>query len=216
MDIGSHSPWPSTEKSIGQPFLVIGERDWNNRGLMVYGKPKSPILELIEHYRLLGHSTFRKNTNTQSGFQSILRSYENRFTAFCVTSINQDTSTFIKETKQRNLSQLFLANKHEWILYRHKHEHNVGHRCMVGNEHIATANLWHLSPEDLVAKAHTYQDELGPKTRQLEKERIPLLSRNGNKENRKQCNDRKSNQYVEPNTVQCPENVLEYYHALQN
>ena len=106
-------------------------------------------------YTAFGHATFRKYTNACSVLQ-FLSSFLNRFfTTFGTASIHGYTRSFVKKAKQRHFLQFLFSDKYKWIFVQDKHQHDVHHRCVIGNKHITALFVQCLPVVQLVTESHT-------------------------------------------------------------
>src|SRR5690606_27132897 len=120
MDFGSHFPGTSTKEFVRKPLFVIIKTHRNNRNLVINSQSESSVLEFVQNNRsIIRNSSFGKNTNTQTLVKTFLGLVKNFFSAFGISSIDQNTGTFIKKSEKRNFSQFLFPYKNKRIVFHY-------------------------------------------------------------------------------------------------
>ena len=178
MDFCPHSSRTSREKHIRKSFFIIVKSYWHNGNLMIYCQSESTIFKSVQNNRsIIWHSSLGKNANTDSLIQSVLRPLENLMSAFLISTIDQNTSPFIKEPKKWNFGKLFFPHKNERIIENDQHQHNICHRRVVGHKHVTFLLIQSLLPFYQWHKTHSVENNGCPYFCQDKKIRIPLFLR---------------------------------------
>src|SRR5690554_106882 len=144
-----------TPKSVRKILLEPNKSIGNHRYLKIYSQTKSSIFKFVQRHAFIRHATFGKYANACSVLQ-FLSSFLNRFfTTFGTASIHGYTRSFVKKAKQRHFLQFLFSDKYKWIFVQDKHQHDVHHRCVIGNKHIAALFVQWLLIVQLITESHT-------------------------------------------------------------
>src|SRR5690606_18491255 len=120
MDFGSHFPRTPTKELVRKPLFVIIKTHRNNRNLVVNSQSESSIFEFVQNNRsIIRNSSFGKNTNAQTLVKTFLGLVKNFFSAFGISSINQNASAFVEKSEKRNFCQFLFSHKNKRIVFHY-------------------------------------------------------------------------------------------------
>ena len=176
MHMSAHNAGASAKESIGKSFFVVRESQRNNGKVVLNGQAKSPVFKLVQHDGfVIGNAAFGKDTNAQALVYPFLRALKYRLSTFGIAAVYQNTRTGVEKTKQGDFCQFFLAHKYKGFWNYGQHQHNVGHRSVIGHKHITAVGIQLLILGHLVVKTTGIQNRFGPNARHHKKVGIPFF-----------------------------------------
>ncbi len=205
MHFGAYQSRAATEEFEGEPFFIVVKGHGYNGYLVLDGQAERAILKFVKNYNfIIGYATLRKYADAHPLAEPFLCTLKHLEPAPGTVPVYQYARALVEEPEDGDLYQFLFAYKHKRAFGDYEHQHDVGHRGMVGHKHVAFAFFQLLFARYAVRQAHAYQDNLCPQACEDKELRVGLFGKYGEYEQRRKYDDGYTHEDVKPYTPQGP------------